>query len=392
MATHIATVTGTNTATLGSHQSGDMFIAFAFRDGSGGAPTVPTGSGWAAAIDTQDSNNCSFVASWLLADGASEVAGTWTNATSVEIQQWRPGASETLSIGAVNKAAHASNLTVNYPGLTLQTGDGTSFALTFMGHRANNLAVMTDAPTGMVNRGSVQDATDSAATHSTSAGVASWTQQSVTYTGSASAYQSFSVELKVATAAGPVITGFDDTTPADGAAHIITGTGFGASQGAGSYKVDGDVQSVTAWAATEITALLDNIDCFYDTNVNAVVTDNNSVASAPSVIQIAPPVGWYSVVLTSLADPANRLTSTPDLQIGWQIAYGNFVGVGTATVDADGSYNMAATLDSFDFKVNDTTGWGATATVTRISPNSSPLTYNLTFALCGGLTDGLAQN
>lgn len=76
------------------------------------------------------------------------------------------------------------------------------------------------------------------------------------------------------------------------------------------------------------------------------------------------PEGWTEVTLSgTLVDASQRLKGTPDLVAGDKIAYGNFVGTGVAVVYSNGSYYYPNTLVSFDYMINDGTGYSAPETI-----------------------------
>lgn len=205
--THMGTYPGVSTATLGAHQAGDFFVAWAFRDNTSTAPAVPTAQGWSLVV-SGGANSCAYAIATLTADSASEVAGTWTGATSLIIAHYRPGTNITLSIGATATALQSSSLQVSFPGLTLHDPSGKSWVIAALGHRSPDLAPLDDQPTGMVVREAVQDATDTAILYDTNGGVTSWSTVAKTFTGTLGAYRSYTMELRVNTP--QAITG--DTT------------------------------------------------------------------------------------------------------------------------------------------------------------------------------------
>lgn len=196
--THMGAYPGVTTTTLGVHQAGDFFVAWAFRDNSVTSPSVPTAQGWGL-VASGGANSCSYAVATLTADSASEVAGTWAGATSLIIAHYRPGTNITLSVGATATALHSSNLTVSFPALTLHDPSGKSWVIATLGHRSPDLQPLDDSPTGMVVRESVQDAADTAILYDTNGGVTSWSAASKTFTGTLGAYRSYMLELRVNT-------------------------------------------------------------------------------------------------------------------------------------------------------------------------------------------------
>lgn len=77
------------------------------------------------------------------------------------------------------------------------------------------------------------------------------------------------------------------------------------------------------------------------------------------------PEGWIETTLSgTLVDASLRLKGDPELVAGDKIAVGNFVGTGTVTVYPDASYSYPPTLVSFDYMINDGTGYSAAETIT----------------------------
>lgn len=178
---------GVNTLTIPTHQVGDLIIAFAYRDGSTTAPTVP--SGWTVIGSASGGNQNSSVACYKIAQSTSETFGTFTNATSVLCHVYR-GAKD---VGGENSNGGQST-TVNYPAVTMQVADGSSWVVGFAGHRSTNTNLQ-NPPSGMVLRTPVQDATDEAAGFDTDGGVTGWSSTNVSVGGTSSGWRSRTIEL-----------------------------------------------------------------------------------------------------------------------------------------------------------------------------------------------------
>ena len=132
----------TSTATMPAHQVGDMLQVTVFRDGSTAAPTVP--SGWTA-VATAAANSCFMGVYIKFAASTSEVTGTWTSATGVEVEVWR----NVGGIGAVSTGTGTA-ATITYPALTM-TNSGTNWIQRKAGCRnATNLT--TNTPAGYTSR------------------------------------------------------------------------------------------------------------------------------------------------------------------------------------------------------------------------------------------------
>lgn len=83
-----------------------------------------------------------------------------------------------------------------------------------------------------------------------------------------------------------------------------------------------------------------------------------SFARPPSDIPNADEV----VVGTPDLEADNRIVTSPDLQTGWVIAWGNIVGSGTVVVNSDGTFHADEGVTAFDAQVWDGSSWGAVAT------------------------------
>lgn len=185
---HSMTSESNSLSTMPSHQAGDIIVMFAFRDGSTTAPTMP--SGWSS-LESAGANTCSGVLAFKVAASANETSGTWTSATLLVCHVYRG------AVVAAHSLTGASSATVNYPALTLQNTDGTSWVAGFAGHRSINGSLATP-PTGMTNRRALEGATADGAGHDTNGGVSSWTSQNVSSGETASGYGVALLELRPA--------------------------------------------------------------------------------------------------------------------------------------------------------------------------------------------------
>ena len=194
----VGSATGTTSATMPAHQAGDLILCWAYRDGSNTLPTLPSGQNWTTLNGVTGANTNSAYLVGKIATSSSEGVGTFTSATSVIVQVYRPRSGYTATWSAVAANTGAST-TVNYPALTLQTGDGSSWVAAFSGHRSTNTSLETP-PAGMTLRSTVVDATDEAAGFDTNGGVASWPSTNVSVGGTSSGWRSAVVEIVVAVA------------------------------------------------------------------------------------------------------------------------------------------------------------------------------------------------
>lgn len=201
------------TVTIPTHQSGDLILLFAYRDGSTTAPTTPTAGGtvptWTLIGSTGGNLNSSNFR-YAVATGSTTTSGTWTNATELICLVYRG----TRVVGA-SAGGGAASTSIAYPALTLQRTDNSSWVVGVAGHRsATNVQV---APTGMTNR--VFTGTE-AAGHDTNGTVSSWSQQTVTVDAN-SGWRSWTVELRDATV---VVIGAAQAFTATGQAATLTKT------------------------------------------------------------------------------------------------------------------------------------------------------------------------
>jgi hypothetical protein len=175
-------------------------------------------------------------------------------------------------------------------------------------------------------------------------------------------------------AAGPSVTAVSNASPANGSALTITGTNFGASQGAGGVTLGGVAQTVTSWAATSIAITVARGVNQYGVALNIVVSDNSAAASnAFPITGIVPQSGWSYVNLTAQnADSTKRLTAIADLASGDQVAYDNKATL--ATVLADSTFYCTSAVASFNCEAWTSGGWGTTAlqTINAVAPPPPP--------------------
>jgi surface protein len=147
--TRIGSATGVDSATLPTHQTGDLIVAFVYRKGSTSLATQP--SGWTS-LATRSSASVSgygagsFRFSYKIAQSASETTGTWTNGTA--------------AIFVVYRGAYTTDLTSTY--VSTNTGSFTlsqivypdnlywsslAWTIAFVGSNSTTLAIETP-PTG----------------------------------------------------------------------------------------------------------------------------------------------------------------------------------------------------------------------------------------------------
>jgi hypothetical protein len=164
---------------------------------------------------------------------------------------------------------------------------------------------------------------------------------------------------------------------------VITGANFGASQGAGTVYIGGWPQSVTTWSNTSITLNATyRGPALYGIPISVSVLTNTGLQSFFTYVAgLTPQQGWAYVNLTSINTvAAYRLTTTPDLSIGDQVAWGNISPVtGTVTVAADASFTTNGNTAQFYFEVNtgDGSGWDQPALQIITNPINPVSPYKL---------------
>lgn len=178
------------------------------------------------------------------------------------------------------------------------------------------------------------------------------------------------------------ISGVDDSTPNHLGSLIITGSGFGATQGTGGITIGGVSQTVTSWSDTSITITVDRGTNMYGLALDLVVTNADSVASSAYSVMLYPQAGWdYLIVGTPNTTASNRITSIPDAATGnyfeWDTKSGDVV------VYDDLTFSSAPAINSFDCTLGVLAeGWGTTGTQTigsggAVAPVLSSISANV---------------
>jgi hypothetical protein len=189
----VGAATGTNTATLPSFESGDIAVAFAFRDGSATNPTIP--GTFTNITNTLDTTSGSGSVGWRRLVVGDTTIGTWTNASRCVVGVYRGCEPFITPVGGGANGNGTTNTSVALNTFTLTRGDGTSWVLGFVGHRS----VDTDLGTLWTNmvslRNNTADATAETTLQDTNAGVSSWSTQTRNIGGTNSGWVSRTVEL-----------------------------------------------------------------------------------------------------------------------------------------------------------------------------------------------------
>ena len=203
--TPIGSCTGTTSCTPPAHLTGDIFLAFATRNGSATAPTNP--SGWTSVttvtIAGAGSADSAVRLSCKITTSGSDTATGFTNSSNLIVLVYRgqaAGLTAACTNGGVilgtaqtfSTAPNTTSQTLAYQGVT--TGSPSSWVAGFgFAHAATDVE---QAPTGMTNRAS-SGAGPEAAGHDTNAGVSSFASANVTVN-VASRLISITIEIKPA--------------------------------------------------------------------------------------------------------------------------------------------------------------------------------------------------
>jgi hypothetical protein len=132
---------GSTSATVASHQVGDLIIGAAYRADATTA-TIPVDF---STIVSSGANSSSLAIGWKIADG-TETSGTWTSADRMWILVFR-GSHQTAPIGNTAGPSTAGDGLVDYAALTLTTGEGNLSTFVFF-TGINNHETQIPGPTG----------------------------------------------------------------------------------------------------------------------------------------------------------------------------------------------------------------------------------------------------
>lgn len=168
-----------------------------------------------------------------------------------------------------------------------------------------------------------------------------------------------------------------------GESFVITGTGFGATQGTGGVDIDGVTQTVTAWGDTSITCTAVRGGNEYGTGKTLTVTTDAATTATITVAQEAEP-NTFAVTAASpnTTDDASLWTGLVDTVTGdpitivngdqaWVKNPNNLTNLavsadGTITADEEGDFVVQIWLASEGV-------WGSDQTVTFEVPVSGPV-------------------
>jgi surface protein len=192
--TYIGEANGTTSATLPTHQTGDVIFAFAFRDGSTTQPTQPSGIGWQQ-LSTRTTTSAAARTAYKVATSGSETTGTWTNASTVIFLVYR--GVNIQNIFDINQPTSASGVGTTVTYTASGFWQGLSRLVAFAGHRSTDTA-LGDPPGTLSLIVNPVDATDEAAAfQSTVDNFGNWTSTNVSVGGTSSGWITFTMRLRV---------------------------------------------------------------------------------------------------------------------------------------------------------------------------------------------------
>lgn len=187
------TTATSNSVSLPTHAVGDILIVWTWRDTDTTAITIP---GTFTTILDSSGTSRTLTIGYLIADTTTEVSDTWTNAEAIIACVFR-GVDNADPVGGVATNNAASGTTINYPAVTFEVGDSSSWLLSAGGSRTNTTADFGEAPGAQMQIG-VDDGGGGAGgvgVHSSEGGLASWSSADVTVSISAG-WRTYLFELR----------------------------------------------------------------------------------------------------------------------------------------------------------------------------------------------------
>lgn len=361
--------------------NGDQLTAYIVTDTN---LTISTPSGWTAlAAQTDIGAPDGQSARAFKRTAASEPASyTWNNGSTNDMvgfmvaHSGRDTTAGPAIVTTTNTTSNTPPVTMAATGVTATAGDDI-VAVYFLDNTDSSATWSFAGPGGYAERNDyspVSWASGSVYTaDAVSAGATGSLSATATRTGGAgnAGWVAFVVRVPSAGGGGssPSISGTGSATPANGSSLTITGTNFGATQGAGGVTIGGVAQAVTSWSDTSITVTVARGTNQYGASVNVVVTDSALASSSPyALTSLQPQSGWSFVnVGTPNPAPELRLSTSPDIASGDQIAWDTKSAL--VTVSASGEVTADAAVYSFAFEVWSTgSGWGTQGLYYPVSP------------------------
>jgi surface protein len=144
--TYIGAAEGSTSATLPAHETGDLILAFVFRDGSTAATSQP--AGWTGIYGIGASSTHLRV-SFKLATSNSDTTGTWTNATRSIFLVYRNPKTDDITTTTGYTHTSATSTSVTYG--TNNTWTNLAWTITFLGHQETDQSTSV-VPSGITSR------------------------------------------------------------------------------------------------------------------------------------------------------------------------------------------------------------------------------------------------
>lgn len=295
-----------------------------------------------------------------LSTGADTSAGTGFSATGSTSLPWQDGDLLAILVASSTDSATQSAQSITATGVTFGTRTNRRSTAATGGNDHRHILDTVPITTGSGSSAPTYAYTASA---STSGPVAFLRIRAVPPTEFARVSWAEAEFPGAGSVPAPDVTGVSDATPARSSSLTVSGTNFGATQGASTITLGGVTQTVTSWGDTSIVETVSRGTNKYGVTLNVVVTTAGGSDSF-AITGLEPQTGWsYVNVGTPNTTAANRLTTSPDASSGDQLAWGNIVGTGSVTVFDDLTFVADAGVVSFDFELwTSGDGWGATAT------------------------------
>lgn len=341
----IGSSSGVNSATMPAHQTGDLLLIYAFRDGSTTPPTSV--AGWTNIL-TNGANSCSGAFRYKIATSSSEVTGTWTNATGLIVLVYRSTTGSITMSAAVT--AGAASTTIDWPQRTsVPPSDGIFIGV--VGHRSIDTGIEV-APTGMSNITSFLDATNEVAAHSTVARSGFWAAQSQAVGGTSSGWRCYVIEISDGSTSG--VASSTGTSTASGiystdnvfsssGTSTASATGTSLISGAGSSTGTSTVSSTaTATAMATASSSGTNTTTGTITALTEIVYSSSGTSTVSGIGS-----GLIEAVFNTTASSSPAAIGTAEIWVaGSSAGVSNTSVSGLSFVAANGSISATSSADS----------------------------------------------
>lgn len=308
-----------------------------------------------------------------------------------------------------NQTNGTADATVDTPAVTA-TAAG-ALKLWIGVHRDNNFDVATSFPTGSTafsSNGEYPIATWADATaimaYAVDSGTNNISASNFTLQVAGAASQSLVVGLAAAAGGAVSITDIDtdESITYSQTNVVITGTGFGASQGAGSVQlrcadsINVTQTSIDSWSDTSIQFDVTQGECQFG-DINVRVTNNSAQTDDQPVVFTVPSGEWYinvtdapdTLVIDANGVP-NRLYGTgTDIANGDQIHVKRTGGSGNVTLNSNASFTVDDTVTAIQYRYHAGSTWNTLATWNIYGPApswSGPAQADTTLAQSAAMT------